>query len=298
MRKAFVDCSVVEADALPERVNREDFLFTEGPVNDRQGGILFCDYKREWIVRYDERTGECAVWAEQTGGSNGACFFADGTLASCRGNACDVVTWTDDGRVRKVLASEYEGRAFNGPNDLVISGAGWVYFTDPNFDQRNHQPESVYSISPVGDVSRLATGISRPNGIVLTPDESTLIVNGTLQRELVAFDVRADGGVENRRVYAEVRDPNREAYTGYPPEGWFGCDGMAMDVKSHLFVTCGAGVEVFDASGQSVGVIVPPEKPTNVCFGGEDRRTLYITAQKSLYAVRCLHEGLIFQQRD
>jgi gluconolactonase len=284
------------AFGLPVRVNTIDFGFTEGPTNDRDCKIYFCDLKANRIHRYDTRTNDFSVWANDTEGSNGACFLRDGSLVSCRGSACDVVRWTADGRVDQVLASTYEGKPFNAPNDLVIARNGWIYFTDPDFDLRSHHPDAVYSISPQGEVRRFEQLILRPNGIVLSPDESMLIVDGTKQRDIIAYDIQADGTLTNRQVYASVRDPNRDAYTGYPAEAWFGCDGMAIDEKWNLYVTCGAGVEVFDRDRNSVGVITTPEKPCNVCFGGSDRKTLFITAQTSLYKVPVNVPGVIFQQ--
>ena len=289
------DCPVIEDGAVLTRVNREDYVFTEGPANDRAGNIFFVDYKSNQIVRYSTVADRCEIWARNTRGSNGACFLLDGRLVSCRGEACDVVIWAQDGTVAQVLASHFYGRPFNGPNDLVVSRSGWIFFTEPNFDGRNHQPEAVYSISPTGELARIEAEISRPNGIILTPDEKTLIINGTTQRQVIALDLHENGSVRNRRVFAEVRDPNRQAYPNYP-EKWFGCDGMAVDRAGDLFVTCGAGVEVFNAGGKSIGVILTPEKPTNACFGGSDNCTLFITAQKSLYSVRCKVPGIIFQQ--
>lgn len=285
------------ASALPLKLNTIGFGFTEGPTNDGHGTIYFCDLKANRIHRYDPRTNEFSVWAEDTQGSNGACFLRDGSLVSCRGVACDVVRWTADGRVGKVLAHSYDGKPFNAPNDLVIARNGWIYFTDPDFDLRNHHPDAVYSISPQGEVTRVEEGILRPNGIVLSPDESMLIVDGTKQREVIAYDILADGTLTNRHVYASVRDPNRVAYPGYPAEAWFGCDGMAIDEEWNLYVTCGAGVEVFDRDRNSVGVITTPEKPCNVCFGGPDRKILFITAQTSLYQVPVNVPGVIFQQK-
>lgn len=291
-----VDCSLVERGQLPVRLNDEDFFFTEGPTNDWHGNIFFCDLKQNWIVRYDSIAHKFETWATETGGSNGACFLQSGKLVSCRGTALDVVRWKDDGTVDQVLASSYDGKPFNGPNDLAISRTGWIYFTDPNFDLRDNQPEGVYALSPSGDLTRIDEGIWRPNGIILTPDEKTLIINGTKQRELIAYDVADDGSVSGRRVFAQVRDPNRNAYPGYPPADWFGCDGMAIDVEGNLYVTCGAGVEVFNSLGKTLGTITIPEKPTNACFGGPDGRTLFVTAQKSLYSVRCTLPGIVFQQ--
>jgi gluconolactonase len=296
LASGFVSSSTVLDCVLPVKLNTVDFGFTEGPTNDRDGRIYFCDLKANRIHRYDTRSNEFSVWAEGTQGSNGACFLSNFRLVSCRGLACDVVRWTTDGRVDQVLASTYEGKPFNAPNDLVITKDGWIYFTDPDFDLRNHHPDAVYSISPQGEVRRFEENILRPNGIVLSPNESKLIINGTKQRDIIAYDLHADGSLTNRHVYASVRDPNREAYKGYPPEAWFGCDGMAIDEEWNLYVTCGAGVEVFNSQRRSIGVIVTPEKPCNVCFGGVDRKMLFITAQKSLYMVPVRVPGVIFQQ--
>jgi gluconolactonase len=292
----FVDCPLVEAGHHPQRLNATDFGFTEGPTNDRHGGIYFCDLKSNNIHRYDIAADGFSIWAKNTQGSNGACFLLDGTLVSCRGHACDLVQWTRDGRVKLVLASKYEDVPFNAPNDLVIARNGWIYFTDPDFNLRGHHPDAVYALSPSGKVRRFEDEIQRPNGILLTPDESTLIINGTRQQDLIAYDVQCDGTLAGRRIYARVREPNRDVYKGYPPENWFGCDGMAIDDDRHLYVTCGAGVEVFNAHCESIGVIVTPEKPCNVCFGGPDRKTLFITAQKSLYSIPVRVPGIIFQQ--
>lgn len=277
------------------KVNIQPYRFTEGPAYDRERFVYFVDYKDNLIVRYDLHADAFEVWATETEGANGAAFTRDGHLVSCRGGARDVVVWTPSGTVERVLASAYEGRRFNAPNDLVIGRTGWIYFTDPDFDRHDSMPDAVYAMSPPGVLQRIDAGIARPNGIVLTPDETMLIVNGTLQRELMAYDVAPDGSVSNRRVFAEVSNPDRRSYPGYP-ERWFGCDGMAMDVEGNVYVTCGAGLQVFDVQGRLVSTVTIPEKPTNVCFAGPDRRTLFVTAQTSLYRLESRIAGVVFQQ--
>lgn len=278
-----------------EKVNRLSYGFTEGPAYDRRGHVYFVDYARSLIVRHNIQTGTFEVWATATEHANGGAFLFDGTLVSCRGGARDVVIWSPNGVVDRVLAFEYQGRRFNAPNDLVISRIGWIYFTDPDFDQRTSMPDAVYALSPQGMVHRIDENILRPNGIMLNPDETVLLINGTLQREVIAYDVAANGALSNRRIFATVSDPDRERYPGYPNR-WFGCDGMAVDVEGHVYVTCGAGLQAFDAGGRLVATLTIPEKPTNVCFAGADTRTLFVTAQTSLYRLQAPIPGVVFQQ--
>ena len=287
--------SVLQGDGRIHRINCQPYGSTEGPANDGRGNIYFIDYTRNWIVRYDVAADTCETWARETQGSNGAVFLRSGRLVSCRGRAADVVVWKEDGTVDEVLASEFEGKRFNAPNDLVASKTGWIYFTDPDFGGVNRMPEAVYALSPDGKLTCIDWVITRPNGIILTPDERVLLINGTTQREIIAYDVAANGTTTNRRLFTSICDPDREAYPGYP-EKWFGCDGMAIDRQGRLYVTCGAGVEVFDAEGHSLGAIRIPQKPTNACFGGPDNRTLFVTAQTSVYCVECQVPGIVFQQ--
>ena len=270
--------TVINSNQKFRKINKQPYLFTEGPANDGKGKIYFVDYGQNQIVAYDTARTTLDTWASDTQGANGAAFLTSGQLVSCRGVARDLVLWRSDGTVERVLASEYQGNLFNSPNDLVINKAGWVYFTDPDFDEHQSMPEAVYALSPRGILQCIEQAIARPNGIVLSPDEHLLIINGTAQRELIAYDVDVNGQLSNRRIFAVVCDPDRESYPGYP-ERWFGCDGMAVDIEGHLYVTTGAGLQIFDRIGRFMGSIKVPEKPTNVCVGGSDKRTLFITAR-------------------
>jgi gluconolactonase len=285
--------TLVDPNESPRKVNQQSYVFTEGPSYDGKRKVYFVDNEQSWIITYDIPTNTLRTWATGTQGANGTAFLPSGELISCRSLARDVVLWGLDGTVKEVLAAEYEGVRFNAPNDLVVSRTGWIYFTDPDFEDCHSVPESVYSLSPQGVVRRIDEGIARPNGIVLTPDERVLIINGTTQRELIAYDVAGNGQVSNRRSFALVRDPDRQAYPGYPDK-WFGCDGMAVDIAGHLYVTTGAGIQIFDHRGGFVGIIKVQQKPTNLCFGGKENRTLFITAQSSLYCMECKIPGVVW----
>lgn len=288
--------AIREPRAVLTKLNTEiEYGFTEGPANDSKGNLYFVDTRNSLIIKHNMAEKTFETWATDTKVANGSMFYKDGPLVSCRAEGRDVVVWKEDGTVDRVLASEYRGTQLNAPNDLVIAKNGWIYFTDPNFQKQGVMPVSVYSLSPEGELTRICEDIKVPNGIILTPDERTLIINGTFQPEIIAYDVHEDGSVSNRRVYCRVEEPDREKFARRAPD-WYGCDGMAMDTAGNLYVTTGAGVQVFDSEGQLIGIIPVPEKPCNAAFGGPENKTLYITAQHSLYSIPCKIPGVIFQQ--
>ncbi len=167
------------------------------------------------------------------------------------------------------LVREFEGKAFYGPNDLVLDGSGNIYFTDPAGWDRSKQPKGgVYRLTPGGTITLLAGDIPTPNGIALRPDETTLLVASTHGQCIRELKLDRHGRVASRRVFAPL-----EQVPGGP-------DGMALDEKGNLYVAVfGAGcVTVVDTSGKIVRRLdVGGKNPTNCCFGGSDFKTLYVT---------------------
>ena len=185
----------------------------------------------------------------------------------------------------------YEGHRLNSPNDAIYSSDGWLYFTDPPYGLEGNEESplreldfnGIYRLSPEGELELLARDQSRPNGIALSPDETTLYVanSDAIQKLWMAYDVSADGA-SNPRVFYDVSD---QTAPGAP-------DGMSVDNAGNIFATGPGGVWVFAADGTHLGTIMPDEVPANVGWG-DDGRTLYMTAQTGLYRIRLTTEGSI-----
>jgi gluconolactonase len=264
--------------------------FTEGPAYGPDGRIYFSDIGNR-ILAYDPVTGRTSVYREPSGRANGLDFDPQGRLVAAEGantGGNRRVTVTEkDGKVR-VLADRWQGRRFNSPNDLTIDLRGRVYFTDPRYvgdEPREIDTESVYRIDPDGTVTQLITDVQKPNGIILAPDFKTLYLadsNPQGNRHLLAFPLKPDGSVGPKRLLHDFGQGR-------------GIDGMCVDVQGNIYAAAGSGwargVHVFDPTGKKLLFIPTPEDPTNCVFGDKDRKTLYVTAGKSLYRIKLKIEG-------
>jgi sugar lactone lactonase YvrE len=260
----------------PQRI-ASGFQFTEGPIWHPDGYLLFSDIHANHIHKW-QPDGTVSIWRADSGNSNGLTFDRAGQLIACEhGNRR--VSRTQAGGDAITLAGEYGGRRLNSPNDVVVKSDGTIYFTDPPYGIKPEQQEQphngVYRILPDGRIELVAEDFQRPNGLAFSPDESILYIDDSAHRHVRAFDVRPDGTLDNGRIFADMDHPQ----PGSP-------DGMKLDVLGNLYVTGATGVWVFEPDGTHLGVIATPERPTNCAWGDADRRTLYITAQTSLYRVR------------
>ena len=258
------------------------FQFTEGPVWMPDGYLLFSDIPASRIYKCTP-DGEVEVWREPSGHSNGLTLDLSRRLVACEHGNRRVSRTEPDGSIVS-LADHYQGGRLNSPNDVVVKSDGSIYFTDPPYgissEQREQPWNGLYRILPDGSLDLLADDFDRPNGLAFSPDESTLYVDDSPRRHLRAFDVRPDGTLTNSRVIADMDHPQ----PGSP-------DGMKIDTEGHLYVTGAIGVWVFEPDGTMLGMIVPPEKPSNCAWGDADRKTLYITACTSVYRVRLKMAG-------
>jgi gluconolactonase len=273
---------VIAAGAEPQLV-QEGFVFTEGPVGTSDGGLYFSDIRPNRIYRL-EPNGKIDLVREQTNGANGLALTRDGDLLAAEGDGKRISKRSRDGTLTTITEG-IAGKPFLAPNDLILDAKGGIYITDPG--PRPVVPGRIAYVYylPTGAKEPIVIDdqIARPNGLTLTRDGRTLIVDDTLGPTVYAYDVQPDGSVKNKRVFAQLRDI---------PEGKeSGADGMALDREDRVYITTVAGVQVFDAAGKYLGTIKVPRQPANAGFSGPNKRVLYITAREGLYRLDTLAQG-------
>lgn len=271
--------------------------FTEGPAQDRDGNVYFTETVNSRIMRLAP-SGALTVWRENSNGANGLLVDAENRLVACEAGGSGTkktprVTRTDlkTGRI-EVLA---EGGELVAPNDVSMDGKGRLYFTDlPG--------SAIYRIDAPGKFTRIAgtPDIQRANGIQISGDDRILYVVEANQakdghRRISAFDLQSDGTVRNVRVH----------YNFYPGRS---ADGMSIDEQGNLYAAAGlhrprgtsetldtkCGVHVISPAGKLIRFIpIPEDTITNTTFGGPDRKTLFVTAGKTLFRVRVDVPGLL-----
>jgi gluconolactonase len=265
------------------------FQFTEGPAADVDGTLYFSDVHAHRIWRVD-LDGKLALFLEDSKGCNGLMCDGTGRLLACQGEAKRLIAIDLKTKAIEVLTDNYDGKPFNRPNDLVVDRAGGVYFSDPLFGrgQATQDVMGVYYVAPDRTVTRVIADMSRPNGVLLSPDEKTLyLLSG--HEQLMAWPDEAPGLLGKRRdfcrlVRARIQVPPGSSHV--TQTGSSG-DGLAADVDGNLFLAVPpAGViQVVNPAGQTIETIPVPEAPTNCDFGGRGHCTLFVTAQTSLYAM-------------
>jgi gluconolactonase len=248
------------------------FTFTEGPAADAQGNVYFTDVRANKI-HHVTTGGKLTTFLENSEGCNGLMFDSRGRLLACQGGLMRVVAIDVGSKQITALADKFEGKPFNRPNDLVVDAQGGVYFTDPN-------EQNVYYVAPKGEVLRVASGLARPNGVLLSPDERTLYVLPSGAPHVLAFAIESPGRVREQRVLAELKQPE----TGMPRGG----DGLTVDTRGNLYCTQPglSAIQVISPEGKTLGLIRFPEAPSNCAFGGADMKTLYVTARTSIYTAK------------
>jgi gluconolactonase len=273
---------VIAPGAVPELV-QEGFTFTEGPVATADGGLYFSDIRVSKTF-YLDPGGKIGAVRENTNGANGLALTKDGELLFAEGDSKRITKRNRDGSIT-TLTEGPPGAPLLAPNDLIVDAKGGIYFTDPGpRPVVPGRPTYVYYL-PAGAKTPILidNAVPRPNGLTLTNDGKTLIVDDTLNPTVFAYDVQPDGSVKNKRAFAQLRD--------IPPGAESGADGLAVDSNDRLYITTVAGVQVFDSKGQYLGTIKAGRQAANVAFGGTDKQTLYLTAREGLYRVKTLAKG-------
>ena len=276
-------------------VIKSGFTGTEGPIGLPDGSVIFTETQANRITRIDKDTNQTSTFLENTNGSNGLAWDAKGRLLSVQttpGAARIGVIYPKGSET--TITDAFEGKPYGRPNDLVVSKTGHIYFTEPGPNATPGQPSpkpplapAVYHVDPAGKVSKVAEGIARPNGIMLSPDEKTLYVNDTSGETMLAFDVTANGATGNRRNFAKYPNVTKGA-DGTPNSG---ADGLAVDSEGRLYCAALGGVQVFSPQGQHLGTIPLSRAPQNLAFAGPDKKTLYIVGRGSAFKVRVLTAG-------
>ena len=266
--------AAIESGAKLEKL-ADGFSFTEGPTSDSEGNVFFTDQPNDRIMKWSI-SGELSTFLQPCGRSNGLSFDSKGILWACADEKNEI--WQID-RAKKVtpLALKYDSNLLNGPNDLWINNEGGIYFTDPYYQRPwwNHtsMPQDLqgvyYLAADHKTMIRVISDLVQPNGIVGTPDGKTLFVADIGAGKTWSYTINNDHSLSNKRLFCEL-----------------GSDGMTIDSEGNIYLT-GNGVTIFDKNGKQTGHIdVPEDWTANVCFGGTDMKSLFITASKGLYCIR------------
>ena len=257
------------------------FKFTEGPAADARGNVFFTDQPNDRILQWST-DGKLSTFVQPCGRSNGLCFDAEGNLWACADEKNELWCIGPDKKV-KVVVKDYQGKLLGGPNDLWIRPDGGIYFTDPLYKRpywkrgpQEQDVQGVYYLAPDRKrLVRVAGDLVQPNGVIGTPDGKTLYVADIRARKTYAYAIQPDGTLAKKRLFCEL-----------------GSDGMTIDSEGNVYLT-GRGVTVFDPSGKQIEHIpVDARWTANVCFGGPDAHTLFITASQGLYSIRTRTKGV------
>jgi len=261
-----------------------EFGFTEGASCDAAGNVYFTDQPNDRIMKYTT-DGKLTEFLKPAGRSNGTKIDQNGNIIACADEKNEL--WSIDVATKKatVLVKDYQGKLLNGPNDVWIRPDGGMYLSDPYTKRaywtRGAQeiPNSILFLSPDRKMlTRVTEDVTNPNGLIGTPDGKTLYVGDFGSSKTYAFDIQEDGTLKNKRLFCSMPS-----------------DGMTLDERGNVYIT-GHGVTIFDKTGTQIATIpVPDESWTgNLCFGGTDRQTLFITASKGFYAIKMNVKGTVY----
>ncbi|MDR2956360.1 MAG: SMP-30/gluconolactonase/LRE family protein [Prevotella sp.] len=260
----------------------DKFSFTEGPAVDKKGNIYFTDQPNDKIYKWSTK-GELSVFNDNTGRANGLYFDRKGNLLACSDMDNEIWSFSKDGS-HSTLITDFEGKKLNGPNDLWIHPNGNIYFTDPLYkrDYWTRNPEIqqdgeyVYLLSAdYKSLIKVTDDLVKPNGIIGSPDGKLLYVADIGANKTYVYDIKTDGSLTNKRLFTSL-----------------GSDGMTIDQQGNIYLT-GRGVTVFNPLGEQIEhIAVDAGWTANVCFGGKDMKTLFITASQYLYALRMNVKGV------
>lgn len=272
--------SSIVADKAKIEQAGSGFAFTEGPAVASDGRVYFTDQPNDKIYLWDEKKG-VSLWLEGAGHSNGMYFDYDGQLVTCADEKTQLAYFDEDKNLIK-LCDSFDGKHLNGPNDVWVSLQGGYYFTDPYY-HRSWWPDGhkeiqdvrgVYYLSAEGEVTLEIDDFKTPNGLIGTPDGKTLYVADIEDQKTWKYTIQSDGRLSNKTFFAP-----------------HGSDGMTIDNKGNIYLTYGK-VWVYNPQGELIEELEFPESPSNICFGGELRDVLFVTARKGVYTLKMNVKGV------
>jgi gluconolactonase len=277
---------LVDENAEVEQI-ATGFTFTEGPIWMSDGSLHFSDMPGDKRRRWHPDEG-VTVLRDPSNKCNGMTLDNDGNLIVCEHVTSSVVREKPDG-TRETLATHWQGKELNSPNDVIVASDGSIIFTDPTYGrmpgfglerEQDLDFQGVYRLpAGGGDIELLVDDFVQPNGLCFSPDESLLYVNDTDRAHIRVFDVGANHALSNDRVFAENIGDGDLAKGGL-------VDGMKLDEQGNVYVTGPDGVWVFGTDGEHLGTIEVPESVGNINWGDDDWRSMYIPASTSVYRVR------------
>jgi len=257
-----------------------DLQFTEGPVwfGGREGYLVFSDIPADHLLKWTEEGG-LETFRDPSENTNGNTLDLQGRLISCEHGGRKVSLQTADGKLISLI-SQYQGKKFNSPNDAVVKSDGTIWFTDPDYGLGSRPKEQagnyVYRFDPLTQVvTAVATDFNKPNGLCFSPDESQLyIADSGSPKHIRSFLVDPDGTLSDGKIFAKLD-------VGGP-------DGIRCDFQGRVWSSSGDGVQVFNPDGTLIARILLPKGAANLCFGGANGRTLFMTARDQLHSVETL----------
>ena len=274
---------VVGSDAPVEEL-ATGFDFIEGAVwNHVEAFLIFSDMPGDVMRKWTAADG-IQVFRQPSNMANGNTYDLQGRLITCEHATSRVTRTEHDGSIT-VLASHYDGKELNSPNDVIVKSDGSIYFSDPSFGRMEYygvlreaelDVRGVYWLEPdSGDLTLLVDDFDQPNGLTFSLDERHLFINDTMRAHIRVFDVTADGGLFNGRVWAELTG-ERDGLA----------DGMKIDSEGNLYTAGPGGIQVFAPDATCLGVIYVPQGVANFTWGDADLCSLFINAGTSLYRTR------------
>lgn len=265
--------------------------FFEGPIwNAKTKDLTFNSLTNQKTWRWSEKGG-LRLMRENTNIANGMCYDSAGRIVICEQIGFRISRMNYELTEYQVLATEYEGKPLNSPNDIVCHSSGMLYFTDPHFGRRpsRHgrfgsmpQPcQGIYMLTPETLQLTRATGeLDNPNGLCFSPDEKKMYFAESTLSQVTVMDVLSDGTLRNRQVFARTAKKGE----GMP-------DGIKCDVAGNIWVTAEGGVQIIHSDGTLLGVLFTPEVCGNACFGGNDLQTFFMGSEFEFCAVRTKIKG-------